>query len=103
MSAASVFAAASSCMRRSTCEYMPSVDAALACPSCSQTTFGGVPTALTLTSSIVHNLGWQAGRGPEPLSKGPERPFFVSWHWLQQFPNASQLQGTLLLTSLNLL
>jgi hypothetical protein len=43
MNAASTFAAASSCICRSTCEYTFKVKAALVCPRCSDTTFGDTP------------------------------------------------------------
>ena len=44
VNAASTFAAASSCMCGRTCEYTSNVNAALVCPSCSNTTFGETPT-----------------------------------------------------------
>src|SRR5713101_6234780 len=52
MSAASTFAAASSCMCGNTCEYTSNVKAALVCPSCSDTTFGETPTVKAKVAAV---------------------------------------------------
>jgi len=50
--AASTFAAASSCMCASTCEYTSKVNAARVCPSCSDTTFGETPTVSARVAAV---------------------------------------------------